>query len=96
MTGNLGTIDVQAGIEIAEILEAFESSDKDHLLFDECSLITQPHLELLTNYSRTVTTKLTTVSSQSSSLTTSQSYLYVQRTVEWIPAIMGSSKLRSN
>ena len=96
MTGNLGTIDVQAGTEIAEILKAFESSDKDHLLFNECSLITQAQLELLTNYPRTVTTKFTTVSFQSSSFPTSQSYLCGQRTAEWIPAIVNSSKLRSS
>jgi hypothetical protein len=60
MTGNLGTFDVHAGTKIAEILEAFESSDKDLLLVDECSVVTQPHLELLTDYPRTVTTALVT------------------------------------
>jgi len=58
MTGNLGTFDVHAGTKIAEILAAFESSDKDLLLVDECSVVTQPHLELLTDYPRTVTTAL--------------------------------------
>jgi hypothetical protein len=60
MTGNLGTFDVHAGTKIAEILEAFESSDRDLLLVDECSVVTQPHLELLTDYPRTVTTALVT------------------------------------
>jgi hypothetical protein len=60
MTGNLGTFDVHAGTKIAEILAAFESSDKDLLLVDECSVVTQPHLELLTDYPRTVTTALVT------------------------------------
>jgi len=58
MTGNLGTFDVHAGTKIAEILAAFESSDKDLLLVDECSVVTQPHLELLKAYQRTVTTAL--------------------------------------
>ncbi|MFM2264537.1 MAG: hypothetical protein RLY81_889, partial [Actinomycetota bacterium] len=58
MTGNLGTFDVHAGTKIVEILAAFESSDKDLLLIDECSVVTQPHLELLTDYPRTVTTAL--------------------------------------
>jgi hypothetical protein len=58
MTGNLGTFDVHAGTKIAEILAAFESSDKDLLLVDENSVVTQPHLELLTDYPRTVTTAL--------------------------------------
>ena len=58
MTGNLGTFDVHAGTKIAEILAAFESSDEDLLLIDECSVVTQPHLELLTDYPRTVTTAL--------------------------------------
>ena len=60
MTGNLRTFDVHAGTEIAEILEAFESSNQDLLLVDECSVVTQPHLELLTDYPRTVTTALVT------------------------------------
>ena len=58
MTGNLGTFDVHAGTKIVEILAAFESSDKDLLLVDEYSVVTQPHLELLTDYPRTVTTAL--------------------------------------
>ena len=60
MTGNLRTFDVHAGTKIAEILEAFESSNQDLLLVDECSVVTQPHLELLTDYPRTVTTALVT------------------------------------
>jgi hypothetical protein len=58
MTGNLGTFDVHAGTKIVEILAAFESSDEDLLLIDDCSVVTQPHLELLTDYPRTVTTAL--------------------------------------
>ena len=60
MSENLRTFDVHAGTKIAEILEAFESSNQDLLLVDECSVVTQPHLELLTDYPRTVTTALVT------------------------------------
>ena len=58
MTAKIGTFDVHAGTTIAEILAAFESSDKDLLLIDEMSVVSQPHLELLTDYPRTVTTAL--------------------------------------
>jgi hypothetical protein len=60
MTGNLRTFDVHPGTKIVEILEAFESSNQDLLLVDECAVVTQPHLELLTDYPRTVTTALVT------------------------------------
>ena len=58
MSENLRTFDVHAGTKIAEILEAFQSSNQDLLLVDENSVVTQPHLELLTDYPRTVTTAL--------------------------------------
>ena len=58
MTGNLRTFDVHPSTKIAEILQAFESSNQDLLLIDECSVVSQPHLELLTDYPRTVTTAL--------------------------------------
>ena len=58
MTGNLRTFDVHPSTKIAEILQAFESSNQDLLLIDEGSVVSQPHLELLTDYPRTVTTAL--------------------------------------
>ena len=58
MSENLRTFDVHAGTKIAEILETFQSSQDDLLLVDENSVVTQPHLELLTDYPRTVTTAL--------------------------------------
>ncbi len=58
MSENLRTFDVYAGTKIAEILETFQSSQEDLLLVDENSVVTQPHLELLTDYPRTVTTAL--------------------------------------
>jgi hypothetical protein len=60
MSENLRTFSVHAGTKIPEILDAFESSNQDLLLVDENSVVTQPHLELLTDYPRTVTTALVT------------------------------------
>lgn len=58
MSENLRTFDVHAGTKISEILETFQSGKEDLLLVDENSVVTQPHLELLTDYPRTVTTAL--------------------------------------
>ena len=58
MSENLGTFSVHEGTKISEILDAFQSSNQDLLLVDENSVVTQPHLELLTDYPRTVTTAL--------------------------------------
>lgn len=58
MSENLRTFDVHAGTKISEILESFQSGKEDLLLVDENSVVTQPHLELLTDYPRTVTTAL--------------------------------------
>ena len=58
MSENLGTFDVHADTKISEILEAFQSSNQDLLIVDENSVVSQPHLELLTDYPRTVTTAL--------------------------------------
>ena len=58
MSENLRTFSVHAGTKISEILDAFQSSNQDLLLVDENSVVTQPHLELLTDYPRTVTTAL--------------------------------------
>ena len=60
MSENLRTFSVHAGTKISEILDAFQSSNQDLLLVDENSVVTQPHLELLTDYPRTVTTALVT------------------------------------
>ena len=58
MTGNLRTLDVDQGTKISEVLKAFESGNQDLLLIDENTVVTKPHLELLTDYPRTVTTAL--------------------------------------
>ena len=58
MTENLRTLDVHQGTKISDVLKAFESGNQDLLLIDENTVVTKPHLELLTDYPRTVTTAL--------------------------------------
>ena len=58
MTANLRTLDVDKATKISDVLSSFQSSDQDLLLVDVNTVITKPHLELLTDYPRTVTTAL--------------------------------------
>lgn len=58
MTANLRTLDVGQGTKISDVLAAFQSSNQDLLLVDVNTVVTKPHLELLTDYPRTVTTAL--------------------------------------
>jgi len=58
MAPNLRTLDIDQATKISDVLQAFESSNQDLLLVDVNSVVTKPHLELLTDYPRTVTTAL--------------------------------------
>jgi len=58
MTSNLRTLDVDQGTKISDVLAAFQSSNQDLLLVDVNTVVTKPHLELLTDYPRMVTTAL--------------------------------------
>ena len=58
MGTNLRTLDIDQVTKISDVLQAFESSNQDLLLVDVNSVVTKPHLELLTDYPRTVTTAL--------------------------------------
>lgn len=58
MSVNLRTLVVNKSTKISEILEVFLSQDSDLLLVDENSIVTKPHLELLTDYPRSTTTAL--------------------------------------
>jgi len=58
MTANLRTLDIDQVTKISDVLLAFESSNQDLLLVDVNTVVTKPHLELLTDYPRTVTTAL--------------------------------------
>ncbi len=60
MAANLRTLDIDQGTKISDVIQVFESSNQDLLLLDINSVVTKPHLELLTDYPRTVTTALIT------------------------------------
>ena len=61
MSGVLDSLTVTAKTSLSEILETFQSSTKDLLLIDERTVITDPHLELLTDYPRSTSTALVAV-----------------------------------
>ncbi len=58
LTQNHLTLEVNETTRISQILEQFESSEKDLILVDQKTIITEPHMELLTDYPRTVTSAL--------------------------------------
>jgi hypothetical protein len=58
MTSNLRTMEVNEETTIAEVLKAFEASNEDLLLVDANTVVTQPHLELVTDYPRKISTAL--------------------------------------
>jgi phosphatidylserine synthase len=58
MSVNLRTLLVNKSTKISEIIEIFSESDTDLLLVDENTIVTKPHLELLTDYPRGATTAL--------------------------------------
>lgn len=60
MAVNLRTLEVNRGTRIDDVLKAFESGNQDLLLVDENTVVTKPHMELLTDYPRSVTTALVT------------------------------------
>ena len=58
MSVNLRSLTVNKSTKISEIIEIFSQSDTDLLLVDENSIVSKPHLELLTDYPRGTTTAL--------------------------------------
>jgi len=58
LTQNHLTLEVNETTRISQILKQFESSEKDLILVDQKTIITEPHMELLTDYPRTVTSAL--------------------------------------
>ena len=58
MSVNLRTLVVNKSTKISEIIEIFSEISTDLLLVDENTIITKPHLELLTDYPRGTTTAL--------------------------------------
>jgi hypothetical protein len=58
MSVNLRTLVVNKTTKISEIIEIFSEGTTDLLLVDENTIVTKPHLELLTDYPRSTTTAL--------------------------------------
>ena len=58
MSVNLRTLVVNKVTKISEIIEIFSEGTTDLLLVDENTIVTKPHLELLTDYPRSTTTAL--------------------------------------
>ena len=61
MSGALDSLTVTAKTPLSEILETFTSSTKDLLLIDERTIVTDPHLELLTDYPRSSSAALVAI-----------------------------------
>jgi len=61
MSGALDSLTVTAKTSLSEILEAFQGSTKDLLLIDDRTVITDPHLELLTDYPRSTSAALVAI-----------------------------------
>lgn len=58
MSVNLRTLKVNESTKISEILEIYSAENTDLLLIDENTVVTNPHLELITDYPRSTTTAL--------------------------------------
>ena len=52
------TLVITDSITLQEIVKKFEASSVDLILIDQYSVIAQPHMDLLSNYPRTVSTAL--------------------------------------
>ena len=61
MSGVLDSLTVTAETSLLEICELFKGSTKDLLLIDERTIITDPHLELLTDYPRSTSAALVAI-----------------------------------
>ena len=61
MSGVLDSLTVTAETSLLEILELFKGSTRDLLLIDERTIITDPHLELLTDYPRSTSAALVAI-----------------------------------
>lgn len=68
MSNELDYFYVNAKTSLLEILNKFEVSNKDLILLDELTVITKPHLELLTDYPRSTTAALVAVAKNGNTL----------------------------
>ena len=68
MSSELDYFYVTAKTSLSEILRKFEVSSRDLILLDERTVITKPHLELLTDYPRSTTAVLVAVAKNGNTL----------------------------
>ena len=61
MSGALDSLTVTAKTSLSELLDSFKNSTRDVLLIDERTVITDPHLELLTDYPRSSSAALVAI-----------------------------------
>ena len=61
MSGALESLTVTAKTSLSELLDSFKNSTRDVLLIDERTVITDPHLELLTDYPRSSSAALVAI-----------------------------------
>jgi predicted ATP-dependent serine protease len=61
MSSELDLLTVTAKSSLSEILSKFQESSKDLIVLDERTVITKPHLELLTDYPRSTTAALVAI-----------------------------------
>ena len=61
MSGALDSLIITAKTSLPEILDSFRDATKDLLLIDERTVITDPHLELLTDYPRSSSAALVAI-----------------------------------
>jgi len=68
MSGALDSLTITAKTSLSEILETFQNSTRDLLLLDERTVITDPHLELLTDYPRSSSAALVAIAKNGNTL----------------------------
>lgn len=68
MSSELDLLTVTAKSSLSEILRKFQESSKDLIVLDERTVITKPHLELLTDYPRSTTAALVAIAKNGNTL----------------------------
>ena len=68
MSSELDLLTVTAKSSLSEILRKFQESSKDLIVLDERTVITKPHLELLTDYPRSTTAALVAITKNGNTL----------------------------
>ena len=68
MSSALDSLTISAKSSLKDVLLAFENSDRDLLILDERTVISTPHLELLTDYPRTSSAALVAIQKDGNTL----------------------------